>query len=93
MKAVMLTLSLLLVAGCSDTYRYPCQDPANWKKEECNRPACEADGMCWDTLSGVDPKEVQETPSVEPTAAPEENAAEPTAAPEEHAAESEPSGE
>ena len=72
----MLTLSLLLVAGCSDHYRYPCQDPANWKKEECNRPACEADGMCWDKLSGVDPKELEIKPTkveVESTVPTEEN--------------------
>lgn len=62
MKAVMLALSLLLVAGCSEHYRYPCQDPANWKKEECNRPTCEGDGMCWDTLSGVEPKNLQTEP-------------------------------
>lgn len=59
MRAVMLTLSLLLVAGCGEHYRYPCQDPANWKKEECNRPACEADGMCWDKLSGVEVTQTQ----------------------------------
>lgn len=83
MKAVMLALSLLLVAGCSEHYRYPCQDPANWKKEECNRPACEGDGMCWDKLSGVDAKELQVEPVQEeqavateaepPTEQPEEN--------------------
>ena len=73
MKAVMLTLSLLLV-GCSDHYRYPCQDPANWKKEECNRPACEANGMCWDKLSGVDPKELENKTAAEEHAAVTESA-------------------
>jgi hypothetical protein len=52
MKAVMLALSLLLVAGCSDHYRYPCQDPANWNSEECQRPQCEAEGICPDQLLG-----------------------------------------
>lgn len=50
MKAVMLTLSLLLLAGCEDRYRYPCQDPANWNNEECKRPQCEVDGLCPDQL-------------------------------------------
>lgn len=69
MKGVLLTLSLLLVAGCSDHYRYPCQDPANWKKEECNRPTCEADGMCWDTLSGVNPSKLKNDKQTEEVAA------------------------
>jgi hypothetical protein len=70
MKAALFLTALLLV-GCSDTYRYPCQDPANANKEECNRPACEADGMCYDTLSGLPPKQV--SPVVEEvTAAPAE---------------------
>jgi len=63
----MLITALLLV-GCTDTYRYPCQDPENAEKAECNRPACEADGMCYDTLNGLPPK--QETPVVEETPAP-----------------------
>lgn len=74
MKALMLALSLLLVAGCSEQYRYPCQDPANWKKEECNRPVCEADGMCWDTLSGVDPKELKNEQVAEESATTTESA-------------------
>jgi hypothetical protein len=70
MKAALFLTALLLV-GCSDTYRYPCQDPANANKEECNRPACEADGMCYDTLNGLPPKQV--SPVVEEvTAAPAE---------------------
>lgn len=52
MKAVLLALSLLLVAGCDEHYRYPCQDPANWNSEECQRPACEAEGICPDQLTG-----------------------------------------
>lgn len=48
----MLALSLLLVTGCSDHYRYPCQDPANWNSEECQRPQCEAEGICPDQLLG-----------------------------------------
>jgi hypothetical protein len=37
---------LLLLAACSDSYRYPCQNPANWGKTECEPPACEASGTC-----------------------------------------------
>lgn len=31
---------LLLLAGCQDQYRYPCQDPDNFAKAECQKPKC-----------------------------------------------------
>lgn len=65
MKAALFLTALLLV-GCTDTYRYPCQDPANANKEECNRPACEADDMCYDKLNGL-PEKQEETVVVEET--------------------------
>lgn len=37
---------LLMLVACSDSYRYPCQNPANWGKAECEPPACEASGTC-----------------------------------------------
>jgi hypothetical protein len=40
-------LSLLLVGcGYDGHYRYPCQDPANWKNAECKAPICSANGAC-----------------------------------------------
>jgi hypothetical protein len=63
MKAALFLTALLLV-GCEGQYRYPCQDPANADREECNRPTCEAEGMCYDTLNGLPPKQA-ETPVVE----------------------------
>jgi hypothetical protein len=45
MKTITIITALLL-AGCSDTFRYPCQDPANHFKQQCLPPACEADGTC-----------------------------------------------
>ncbi len=42
---VMLFASALL-AGCSDRFRYECQDPDNWHKASCHPPKCEADGTC-----------------------------------------------
>lgn len=70
MKAVYLVFAALLLVGCEDTYRYPCQDPANKDKEECNRPACEDDGMCYDTLNGLQPKKAAEPTVEEVPAAP-----------------------
>mgnify|MGYP000178999044 CR=1 FL=1 len=49
--AGMVTISaVFLIAGCSDAYRYPCQDPANQAKPECTPPECVADGTCTDYL-------------------------------------------
>ena len=59
----LLALSCTLV-GCSDHYRYPCQDPENKDKAECNRPACEADGLCYDKLNGL-PEQASPVPQVE----------------------------
>jgi hypothetical protein len=67
--AFLLALSFTLL-GCEDTYRYPCQDPENKDKAECNRPICEADGMCYDTLNGLPPQPVVEQTPVEEPAAP-----------------------
>lgn len=41
-----LSILLVLLCSCSDSYRYPCQDPKNWGKPECEPPACEAGGTC-----------------------------------------------
>ena len=67
MKAVILISAALLLVGCEDTYRYPCQDPENKDKPECTRPICEADGMCYDKLNGL-PEPVEQTPVEEPAA-------------------------
>ena len=47
-----LVLLLLLLCGCEYTYRYPCQDPINWKKPECNNEICKAEGTCTDIVLG-----------------------------------------
>lgn len=36
----------ITLGGCEYRYRYPCQDPNNWNKLECNNEICEADGSC-----------------------------------------------
>ena len=73
----LILLPLLLLAGCQDRYRYPCQDPANWDNPECNNEACRADGTCTSDTLGPnfrrDPKPVDSSvlipgDSLEPTA-------------------------
>jgi len=63
MRAVLIGLAALFMfpffVGCEERYRYECQDIENAEKAECNRPACEADGMCYDILNGLPPKETE----------------------------------
>jgi hypothetical protein len=43
----------LALTGCSDgSFRYPCQDPANWEKAECKPPVCTVNGACPEDLVG-----------------------------------------
>ena len=34
------------LAGCGDSYRYPCQNPDNWDKYICQKPMCEVTRSC-----------------------------------------------
>jgi hypothetical protein len=40
MKTALLVLSLLALVGCDDRYRYPCQNPDNFHKPDCQKPKC-----------------------------------------------------
>lgn len=40
--------------GFDGSYRYPCQDPANWGAEECKPPICKVNGACPEDLVGPD---------------------------------------
>ena len=47
MKYMILACVPLLLVGCDfEVYRYPCQDPENWKTAECQKPQCEVSGTC-----------------------------------------------
>lgn len=35
-----LAFVLLFLAGCDDQYRYPCQNPDNFHKPQCQKPKC-----------------------------------------------------
>jgi len=62
MKKIILTLTAIvgafcmgLLSGCNDSYRYPCQDPANWESADCKPPICEASGTCPEDIYGSIP--------------------------------------
>ena len=63
MNRTMFALTFLLIAsfanscGYDGSYRYSCQDPANWGTKDCEPPLCEVDGNCTKTLLGWDPTE------------------------------------
>jgi len=40
------------LSGCGydGWVRYPCQNPDNWERADCQRPACEVTGTCPDYL-------------------------------------------
>ena len=40
MKNLVLILSLMLISGCEDRYRYACQNPDNFALAECQKPKC-----------------------------------------------------
>jgi hypothetical protein len=41
---------LLALAGCEQSYRYPCQNPDNWMNKECQKPVCEVNQTCADHI-------------------------------------------
>ena len=43
---IALFLSLALFAGCEDQYRYFCQNPDNFYKEQCQKPKCQFTQTC-----------------------------------------------
>ena len=52
MKKIGASLASIMLAititscGYDGSYRYECQDPANWDNAECNPPICEASMTC-----------------------------------------------
>jgi len=45
MKYVILA-AMMLLAGCEEKYRYPCQNPDNFAKPDCQKPKCLFTQMC-----------------------------------------------
>jgi len=51
-----LSILLVLLTGCEDRFRYPCQDPQNWQNTECKPPICTATGTCPEQLTKPEPE-------------------------------------
>lgn len=56
-RLVGLALLSLALTGCGydGHYRYPCQNPDNFEKKECQPPLCKVTGTCTIDLLGFDP--------------------------------------
>jgi len=48
LRTMRYLVGVMLLASCGydGSYRYSCQDPANWNAKECQPPFCEASGTC-----------------------------------------------
>jgi len=48
--ALVLLIPLVFLFFTKDTFRYPCQNPNNWDKDFCKRPACDVTRTCPDHI-------------------------------------------
>ena len=68
MKRILLITAIFTLAGCEQQYRYPCQDPTNWEKEECQKPICEVNKDCPEYI--FKDEKVPNKPAARPAPAP-----------------------
>ena len=54
----LLALPVGLAFFGEDRFRYPCQDPKNWDKDICKKPACDVTRTCPEHVfkGGRDPR-------------------------------------
>jgi hypothetical protein len=58
-RVITVALCAFMITGCGkydfkEIYRYPCQDPVNWKTPDCQPPNCEAFSVCTkDVMKGT----------------------------------------
>lgn len=50
-KLIIAVFAALIMTGCGERYRYPCQDPENWEEKLCKKPYCSANGTCPEDLT------------------------------------------
>ena len=43
---ILLLFPVALAFFGKDSFRYPCQDPANWDKDYCKPPVCDVTRTC-----------------------------------------------
>ena len=45
-KYIMLFVGVLVLSGCQERYRYPCQDPPRHHEYQCKPEICEETRTC-----------------------------------------------
>lgn len=55
---ILLILPLGLAMCSKESFRYPCQNPANWDKDFCQKPLCDVTRTCPEHVfkGGRDPR-------------------------------------
>lgn len=43
---IAIAMLAVLLGGCKDSYRYPCQNPDNFHTEPCQKPKCQFTQNC-----------------------------------------------
>jgi len=62
-----LLAAFILLAGCENSYRYPCQNPDNFHKPECMKPRCLFTQDCPEYLvAPILEKQIDQTKPAEP---------------------------
>lgn len=63
MKKLFLIIPFLVVlTGCDERYRYPCQNPENWDNKYCQKPFCSANGTCPEDLTHYEKEKNSQQP-------------------------------
>jgi hypothetical protein len=55
---ILLLIPVAFAIVSKETFRYPCQDPANWDKDICKLPLCDVNRTCPEHIfkGGRDPR-------------------------------------
>ena len=55
---VLLLLPIAFAFFSKESFRYPCQDPANWDSPQCQKPLCDVTRSCPEHVfkGGRDPR-------------------------------------
>jgi hypothetical protein len=56
--SLVLVPATVILIGCEERYRYPCQDPENWNEKICQKPYCSANGTCPEDLTHYEKNKV-----------------------------------
>jgi hypothetical protein len=52
MKIIIIALTISIISGCTDHYRYACHDIDRWQEPECQKPRCMVNQECPEDVLG-----------------------------------------